>query len=102
MKHRIRIHAIKWIFGAIAAAWLAAAHGAMAEDVARAADEAKPQAAAIAAKPTNPLDAHRATRCGIYVGEPRDERPCESGGGAARCSDRRTTKMRRRELSRIH
>src|SRR4051812_4376077 len=49
------------IVGAFAFAWFAfACNDALTEDVARVANYAKPQAAGVAAKPVNPMDAQRA------------------------------------------
>lgn len=48
------------VAGLVTAAWLAVAYGATAEDVSRSAEEAKPQAASLAAQPLNPLNAQQA------------------------------------------
>jgi glutaminyl-peptide cyclotransferase len=48
------------VAGLAAAASLAAAYGAVAEDVSRTAEDAKPQAAGVAVQPINPLNAQRA------------------------------------------
>jgi peptidase M28-like protein len=60
MKSKNRNRTVLRIFGVVVAAWLAAACSSIAEDIARSAEEAKPQSTSIAVQPTNPLDAQRA------------------------------------------